>query len=141
MILTLVDEDFLHVEHVITVMTVLAAVLTVCRACIPDEVSYYLCQVYLKVSQSLYYFTTSISRGVENYFPRQWGTGISDAILQLNIEVKLNVLTISSTLKNFVPFSALKHLSFFFFFFICPFSKCLSQQQIGLLQFPVCLSQ
>ena len=34
----------------------------------------------LKVSQSLYCFTTSISHGVENYFPRMWGTGISDAI-------------------------------------------------------------
>ena len=35
----------------------------------------------LKVSQSVYCFTTSISHGVENYFPRLWGTGISDAIL------------------------------------------------------------
>ena len=34
----------------------------------------------LKVSRSLYFFTTSISHGVENYFPRLWGTGISDAI-------------------------------------------------------------
>ena len=34
----------------------------------------------LKVSQSLYCFTTSISHGVENNFPRLWGTGISDAI-------------------------------------------------------------
>ena len=34
----------------------------------------------LKVSRSLYCFTTFISRGVENYFPRLWGTGISDAI-------------------------------------------------------------
>ena len=34
----------------------------------------------LKVSQSVYCFTTSISHGVENYFPRPWGTGISDAI-------------------------------------------------------------
>ena len=33
----------------------------------------------LKVSQSVYRFTTS--DGVENYFPRLWGTGISDAIL------------------------------------------------------------
>ena len=31
----------------------------------------------LKVSQSVYCFTTSISHGVENYFPRLWGTGIS----------------------------------------------------------------
>ena len=34
----------------------------------------------LKVSGSLYFFSTSISHGVENYFPRLWGTGISDAI-------------------------------------------------------------
>ena len=34
----------------------------------------------LKVSRSLYRFTTSISHGVKNYFPRLWGTGISDAI-------------------------------------------------------------
>ena len=26
----------------------------------------------------MYYFTTSISHGVENYFLRLWGTGISD---------------------------------------------------------------
>ena len=39
----------------------------------------------LKVSQSGYYFTTSISHGVENYFPRLWGTGISDAIFQFYI--------------------------------------------------------
>ena len=36
----------------------------------------------VKVSQSVYYFTTSISHGVENYFPRLWGTGISDAIFR-----------------------------------------------------------
>ena len=37
----------------------------------------------LKVSQSVYCFTTSISHGVENFFPRLWGTGISDAIFLL----------------------------------------------------------
>ena len=42
----------------------------------------------LKVSQSLYCFTTSVSHGVENYFPRMWGTGISDAI---TATVKLGV--------------------------------------------------
>ena len=36
----------------------------------------------LKVSRSLYCFTTSISHGVQNYFPRLWGTGISDAIFK-----------------------------------------------------------
>ena len=35
----------------------------------------------LKVSRSLYCCTTSISHGVENYFPRLWGTSVSDAIL------------------------------------------------------------
>ena len=34
----------------------------------------------LKVSQSVYCFTAFISHGVENYFPRLWGTGISDSI-------------------------------------------------------------
>ena len=37
----------------------------------------------MKVSQSVYCFTTSISHGVENYLPRLWGTGISDAIFLL----------------------------------------------------------
>ena len=40
----------------------------------------YITDTALKVSQSLYSFTTSISCGVENCFPRLWGTGISDAI-------------------------------------------------------------
>ena len=39
--------------------------------------------IALKISRSLYCFTTSISHGVENYFPRLWGTGISDAILYI----------------------------------------------------------
>ena len=36
----------------------------------------------LKVSQSVYCFPPSISHGVENYFPRLWGMGISDAIFK-----------------------------------------------------------
>ena len=40
----------------------------------------YITDTALKVSQSLYCFTVSVSHGVENYFPRLWGTGISDAI-------------------------------------------------------------
>ena len=39
----------------------------------------------LKVSRSLYCFTTSIPQGVENYFPRLWDTGISDAIFNIDI--------------------------------------------------------
>ena len=35
------------------------------------------------LSQSVYCFTTSICHGVENYFPRLWGTGISDSIFFL----------------------------------------------------------
>ena len=47
----------------------------------------------LKVSRSLYCFTTSTSRGVENYFPRLWGTGISGAIfVKYVVHVLLNVL-------------------------------------------------
>ena len=49
----------------------------------------------LKVSQSVHCFTTSISHGVENYFPRLWGTGISDAIFEcLQCTQKLVLLTL-----------------------------------------------
>ena len=40
----------------------------------------YVTDTALKVSRSLYCFTTSISHGVLNYFPNLWGTGISDTI-------------------------------------------------------------
>ena len=40
----------------------------------------YISDTALKVSRSLYCFTTSICDGVENYFPRLGGIGISDAI-------------------------------------------------------------
>ena len=46
----------------------------------------------LKVSQSVYRFTASISHGVENYFPRLWGTGISDAIFSLLINAVIILL-------------------------------------------------
>ena len=41
----------------------------------------YITDTALKVCQSLYCFTTFVSHGVENYFPRLWSMGISDAIL------------------------------------------------------------
>ena len=41
---------------------------------------FYITNTALKVSKCLYCFTTSISHGVEQYFPRLWGTGIFDAI-------------------------------------------------------------
>ena len=36
--------------------------------------------IALKVSQCLHCFTTSMSHGVENYFPGLLGTGVFDAI-------------------------------------------------------------
>ena len=44
----------------------------------------------LKVSPSLHCFTTSISHGVENFFPRLWGTGISDAIFHYYISCNMS---------------------------------------------------
>ena len=37
-ILTVVDEDFLDVEHVVAAMTVLGVIIAICRSVIPDEV-------------------------------------------------------------------------------------------------------
>ena len=58
----------------------------------------YITDTALKVSRSLYCLTTSISHGVENYFPRLWDTSISDAnfpsVAMLVISVRL-VLFIS----------------------------------------------
>ena len=51
----------------------------------------------LKVSQSVYCFTT-ISHGVENYFPRLWGTGISDAIFFTYIFFHLDIIFFTETL-------------------------------------------
>ena len=48
----------------------------------------------LKVSQSVYCFTTSISHGVENYFPRLWGMGISDAIFNVLLKYKCTISVI-----------------------------------------------
>ena len=43
----------------------------------------YITDTALKVTRSLYLFTTSISHGVENYSLRLWGTGISDAVFYI----------------------------------------------------------
>ena len=43
----------------------------------------YITDTTLKVSQSLYCFTTFMSHGVKNYFPRLWDTGISDGIFKI----------------------------------------------------------
>ena len=49
----------------------------------------------LKVSRSLYCFTTSISHGVENYFPRLWGTGISDAIFYNQLQLNFRIIPVA----------------------------------------------
>ena len=49
----------------------------------------YMTDTALKVSRSLYGFTTSISHGIENYFPRLWGRDISDAIFSLLINANI----------------------------------------------------
>ena len=47
----------------------------------------YITNTALKVSRSLYCFTTSISHGVENYFPRLWGMGISNATFNYTLSM------------------------------------------------------
>ena len=50
--------------------------------------------LHSKVSRSLYHFTTSVSHGVENYFPRLWVMalmGVYDAILTSLIFVLINM--------------------------------------------------
>ena len=48
----------------------------------------------LKVSHSVDCFTTSISHGVENYFPRRWDMGISDAIFLALSFIQLRFLAL-----------------------------------------------
>ena len=43
-----------------------------------------------KVSQSVYCSIIAISHGVKNYFPRLWGTGISDAIFTIVLSLKIH---------------------------------------------------
>ena len=52
----------------------------------------------LKVSRSLYCFTTSISHGVENSLPRLWGTGISDATFFLCVHDLHDILAFLNSL-------------------------------------------
>ena len=42
----------------------------------------YVTDIALKVSRSLHCFNTPVSHGVENYFFRLWGMGISDTIFK-----------------------------------------------------------
>ena len=60
----------------------------------------------LKVSQCVYCFTTSISCDVENYFPRLWGTGISDAIFHFLDKSKQNEKRYTSLLFTAIAFDS-----------------------------------
>ena len=57
----------------------------------------YVIDTALKVSQSFYCLTTSICHGVENYFPRLWGTGISDASFECSHRISANIVTMLTT--------------------------------------------
>ena len=57
----------------------------------------------LKVSQSVCCFT-SISHGVENYFPRLWGMGISDAILH-NFAISIDSYSPINNFYSFIIFN------------------------------------
>ena len=61
----------------------------------------------LKVFWCLYCFTTSICHGVENYFPRLWGTGISDAIW---IGVTYSELPMSHDITNINTYKMRSHV-------------------------------
>ena len=50
----------------------------------------YISDTALNVSRSLYCFTTTVCHGVENYFPRLWGMGISDAIFNISYFLSLD---------------------------------------------------
>ena len=58
----------------------------------------------LTVSRSVYYFTT-LSHGVENYFPRLWGTGISDAIFLALQKSSEAILSYLNRINNILTFA------------------------------------
>ena len=63
----------------------------------------YITDTALKVSQSLYCFITSVSHGVENYFPRLWGMGIIWCYflwIKFQSETIHPVLNVSKTLSE-----------------------------------------
>ena len=74
----------------------------------------YISDTVLKVFRSLYFFTTSMCHGVENYFPRLWGAGISDAILIHCVcsmaGVSHKLFTHSYTYTQFSEFIYIKHI-------------------------------
>ena len=54
----------------------------------------YISDTTLKVYQYLYCFTTSMSYGVENYFPGLLGMGIFDAIFPLDVIISFTGITV-----------------------------------------------
>ena len=51
------------------------------------------------------HYTTSISHGVEKYFPRLWGTGISDAIFFSVLPVFHAYISFSGAIRRKVELS------------------------------------
>ena len=60
----------------------------------------YVTDTALKVSRSLHCFITPVSHGVENYFPRLWGTGISDTIFLFTKKRLLRITLSIISFKN-----------------------------------------
>ena len=73
---------YIHLPYLrnVCLMTYIDSLINKLYGFIIFSLDLYINDTALKISQSLYCFTTSISRGDENYFPRLWDTGISDAI-------------------------------------------------------------
>ena len=61
----------------------------------------YISDTVLKVSQSLYCFTTSMCHGDENFFLRLWGMGISDDIFCYITMFFLRACYCNNTCNNF----------------------------------------
>ena len=70
-------------------------------ALLKHHMDIYITDTALKISQSLYSFTTSVSHGVENYFLRLWGMGISDAIF-VKLTSILFILMMNYLIQNSV---------------------------------------
>ena len=93
----------------------------------------------LKVSRSLYCFTTSISHGVENYFLRLWGMGTSDAIFFYFVQVTHPKIIIKKILQDIYicPESVENTLHEHLFKFLCCVTNFFSVK--NLLLYPMVL--
>ena len=78
----------------------------------------YITGTAVKVSRSVYCFTTSMFHGVENYFPRLWSTGNSDAVFTQSFRYHISFTTepsftlfspCESDVKLVLPQSTISH--------------------------------